>query len=130
VHLFFILPLWLLCILVAIVVLFFRKYRFLATHLVLCSTGALVGCFIFVTLVLFAVTKIEGHLSPSAVMAVVFLISFIGAGCLGGLVGLASGFFSGAMAQSDTRLGPFYRDTAVYPFALRAGGPENLVPWS
>ena len=88
--LFLILPLWLLCALAAIVLLFFRKYRFLSAHLLLCSTGALVGCFIFGTLVLFGVTKIKAY--PSTEMTVIFLISLVGAGCLGGLVGLTSGF--------------------------------------
>ena len=92
VPLFFILPLWLLCILIAIGLVFSSKYRFLTNYLILCSTGALIGCFIFGTLVLFGVTKVEGQ-HPSSTMALVFLITLIGAGSVGGVVGLTSGFF-------------------------------------
>jgi hypothetical protein len=88
---FFILPLWFLCLVLAVVSLFFKKYRFLAPHVALCSTGALVGCFVFSTSVLFGVTKVDRPNSP--VLGIAFLIALVVAALLGACGGSAMGFF-------------------------------------
>jgi len=89
---FLILPLWFLCLVLAVVLLFFKKYRFLAPYVLLCSTGALIGCFVFSTLLLLGVTKFDR--SNSSVFAIAFLIGLVTISILGACVGFVSGFFT------------------------------------
>src|SRR5258708_7792989 len=88
----FILPLWLFCFVLAFALLFFKKYRFLAPHVVLCSTGALVGCFLFSALFLLGVTKFDRP-NPSAFLATAFLVGLVVVSIIGACVGFVSGFF-------------------------------------
>ena|SRR5579872_2322314 len=88
--LFFLLPLWLLCILGAIITLFFRNYRYLATHLALCSTGALIGGCILSFIAIVALGAL--HLQGSTAAGILALVLLLGSGTLGGILGFVAGF--------------------------------------
>jgi hypothetical protein len=88
--LFFLLPLWLLCILGAAILLLFRKYRYLAAYLALCSTGALIGCCTLGIFALLVISKMSEQ--SSTAMAIGILIVLVGAGVLGGILGCVAGF--------------------------------------
>jgi|SRR5579871_5523702 len=87
---FFLLPLWLLCIVVAVISLLSRKYRYMAAHLALCSTGALIGCLTLFLAAVWALGKL--HEPSSTEMGIVFLVVLIGSTALGGILGLVGGF--------------------------------------
>jgi len=90
---FFILPLWFLCLVLAVALLFFKKFRFLAPYVLLCSTGALIGCFVFSTLLLLGMGITKFDRSNSSVFAIAFLLGLVAISILGTCVGFVSGFF-------------------------------------
>ena len=94
---FFILPLWFLCLVLSVLLLFFKKYRFLAPYVALCSTGTFAGCLVFGILVLFGITKVENP--NSSALGFVFLIALVVAALLGACVGL--GILHGEVVQSS-----------------------------
>lgn len=89
---FFILPLWFGALVLAVVSLFFKRYRFLALHLALCSTGGLVGSTVFVALAFMGIAKFENQTSNA--WAIAFLFALAVAALVGVCVGLAAGFFT------------------------------------
>jgi hypothetical protein len=85
---FFVVPMWLLGVLLAVALLFFKTYRFLATYIATCSTGALLGSISF-CLGLLSLARFVPEGGSEAVM---FLTAVFGATVLGGAGGTATGF--------------------------------------
>jgi hypothetical protein len=84
---FFILPLWLVCLLLGIVLLFLPKLRFLSAHILLGSTIGLLLSFGLSTLALILLAK-------TAVSGWVVLIGYLAGIGFGGAIGIAVGIFA------------------------------------
>ena len=87
---FFILPVWLFCVVLGLGLVAAKQTRFLSTYLIFCSTGGLILSVLFSILTLWLATKFtSGH----DWMKVVVLIAILASTPFGGLLGALAGFF-------------------------------------
>jgi hypothetical protein len=87
---FFILPLWIMLLVLAVPLFFRRRLRFLGTHLVVASTLAVVTSFSLSTLALIAVPRLlPAFRFTGVVLLGVYLLSILLGGGAGLLVGVA-----------------------------------------
>ncbi len=84
---FFIVPLWILCILAGVILLFFKRFRFLSMYVLLSSTGGLLASFLLSLALLFVAAKFVGG-TPVAWIA---LLAYLAGIFLGGAVGIIAG---------------------------------------
>ena len=95
---FFILPLWVLLLLLAIPLFFIRRLRFLGTHIAIASTTAVAMSLLLSTLILFGVPRLLGPFRHSGVVVIsrhsgvvvisLYLLTIAGGGVAGLLVGV------------------------------------------
>ena len=81
---FFMLPLWLVCVLLGITFLFFPRLRFLSAHILLGSTIGLLVSFGLSTLALILLPK-------TAVSGWIVLVGYLAGIAIGGAIGIAIG---------------------------------------
>jgi len=110
--LFFIFPFWLLCLMMGIVLCFFRRSRFLAPYLVFCSTGGTVSSFLFFVALVF-LSKVAPFDRLTSEWASILLVG--GAIFFGGILGLLVGFL--AARKSNKWLG--WNRSTPGPFATK-----------
>ena len=84
---FFIVPLWILCVLTGVILLFFKRFRFLSMYLLLSSTGGLLASFLLSLALLFLTAKFVGGTS----VAWLALFAYLAGILLGGAVGIIAG---------------------------------------
>ena len=87
---FFIAPIWLLCVIAGLLTLISRRFRFLASYLILGSTFGFIISILASTASLLIVGKLTSLLGSSAGAIVVilgFLVGMVGGGVAGILVG-------------------------------------------
>lgn len=85
---FFILPVWIVCLIAGAALLCARSLRFLASYVLLGSTGFAIGSFAFSTLVLFIAGRSPGFFLHSGLLV---MGSYIGAVFFGGVCGSLAG---------------------------------------
>ena len=85
----FIVPVWLLIVLVAIPFLFLRRLRFLGIHIVVASTLAILISFTLAISVLVAGARLPTSRANGIVIFALFVLSLVGGGVLGLIIGIA-----------------------------------------
>ena len=89
---FFIFPLWIILVVLAIPLFFIRRLRFLGTHVVVASTLAVVTSFALSTLMLFGVPRLlPAFRFSGVVLMILYVLSILGGGGAGLLVGIVLG---------------------------------------
>jgi len=84
----FIVPVWLMIVLVALPLLFVRRLRFLAVHIVMASSIAIVISFTLAISVLVAGARLPTSRVNGILIFGLFVLSLIGGGVLGLVVGI------------------------------------------
>jgi hypothetical protein len=90
---FLILPVWLLILLIAGGLAFMKSTRRLAAYIAVCSTSGVLVSIVLSTLALILVAKLPWSASGSTAGGIAFLASYIGGIALGGVLGVALGFW-------------------------------------
>jgi len=89
---FLIVPAWLFLVLIGLMLLFFRKARFLSPYFILVSTIGTIVSLILSTLVLWLIPRFFGDLGSIARFA--FIALYLASIALGGIVGGLAGFLA------------------------------------
>jgi hypothetical protein len=84
----FIVPVWLLIVVAAVPLLFLRRLRFLAIHIVLASTIAILISFSLSISVLVAGSRLPTSRVNGILIFGLFVLSLVGGGVLGLIVGI------------------------------------------
>jgi hypothetical protein len=84
---FLILPLWLLCIMVGVGLLFVIRLRFLATHILLVSSGAVFASLVLSTVLLLVAGRAVGGTRFAFLALVIYLLGILAGGVAGALAG-------------------------------------------
>jgi predicted MFS family arabinose efflux permease len=89
---FFLLPLWLLCVVAGTVLCWFKKSRLLSSYFFLCPTVGIVVAFVLSSLVLWAGPRMLGSADSWAKWALVtaYLLGTGLGGVIGGVVGFSA----------------------------------------
>jgi hypothetical protein len=88
---FFILPIWFLCLIAGLGMMFSVRFRYLSTYLILSSTLGLVLSFLLSTAVLVLLPKVD---LPSNVSGIVFILGCLAAMGAGGVLGIGASLLS------------------------------------
>src|ERR1700704_3565403 len=89
---FFIVPIWLFCVVVGLALCFFRQFRFLSSYVVLGSTGGLILSFALSTFLLWIGPRLLS--SASGWAGLILIAAYLGGIAIGGLVGIIAGFLT------------------------------------
>jgi hypothetical protein len=98
---FFIVPIWLLCVVIGVVLCFFKRSRFLSLYLVLSSTGSAIVSLALSTFVLWTAPKLfaKEHTWEGLVLIAAYLGSIV----LGAVVGAIVGFVAAGKINQRLR---------------------------
>lgn len=89
---FFIVPLWIVLVVLAIPLFFIRRLRFLGTQVVVASTLAVLTSFVLSTLILIGVPRLVPASRLSGVVLIsLYVLSILGGGGAGLLLGIILG---------------------------------------
>lgn len=91
---FIIIPIWLVVLILAGGLAFIPDARRVAAYIAVCSTSGLVLSVALSTLALILVAKLPWAASGSATGGVALIVSYIGGMILGGIIGIALGFWA------------------------------------
>ena len=86
---FFIVPVWMLVVMVGVALLFSRRLRFLSSYLLLSSTLGLLLSFLMSLALLLIAGKVFGNTS----VAWIALLAYLAGMFVGGLIGIVAGLF-------------------------------------
>jgi len=89
---FFIVPIWLLCVVVGLALCFFRQFRFLSSYVVLSSTGALILSFALSSFWLWFGPRLLSNASGWA--GLILIAAYLAGIAIGALVGIIAGFLA------------------------------------
>jgi hypothetical protein len=89
---FFILPIWLLCVVVGLALCFFKQFRFLSSYLVLSSTGGLILSFALSTFLLWLGPRFLSNASGWA--GLILIAAYLAGIAIGGFVGIIAGLLA------------------------------------
>lgn len=90
---FIIIPIWLVVLVVACGLAFIPDTRRVAAYIAVCSTSGLIVSIALSTLALILVTKLPWAAGGSTAGGVALIVSYVGGIALGGLIGIALGFW-------------------------------------
>jgi hypothetical protein len=85
---FFIVPIWLLFVVVGVLSLFFARARFLSTYLIVSATLGLLFAFLMSLAFLIVVTKLLAGTSLAWISLLVYLLGIVVGGAIGVVIGL------------------------------------------
>lgn len=89
---FFIFPLWIVLVVLAVPLFFIRRLRFLGTYVVVASTLAVLTSFVLSTLILFGVPRLLPAFRFSGVVVIsLYVLSILGGGGAGLVLGVVFG---------------------------------------
>src|ERR1700694_3436151 len=89
---FFIVPIWLFCVVVGLALCFFRQFRFLSSYVVVGSTGGLILSFALSTFLLWIGPRLLS--SASGWAGFILIVAYFAGIAIGGLVGIVAGFLT------------------------------------
>jgi hypothetical protein len=89
---FFIVPAWLLCVVIGVVLCLFRRSRFLSLYLVLGSTGGMIASLTLSTFLLWIAPKLFGK-APGG-KGLILIVAYLASIGIGGVVGTTVGFIA------------------------------------
>jgi hypothetical protein len=98
---FFIVPVWLLCVLIGVLLCLFKRSRFLSLYLVLSSTGGTIVSLTLSTFLLWIAPKLfsKEHTWDGVILVAAYLASI----AVGGVVGTAAGFIAAGKINQRLR---------------------------
>lgn len=90
---FFIVPVWIFCMVVGLLLCCFKRVRFLSAYLILSSTGGMVLSFTFSTFLLLIAPRLVRN-TQSAWVGLMLIASYVAAIGFGGLLGVLGSFLA------------------------------------